>query len=283
MESTRTRPLLVVAAALVLIGVLVIVVVGLQRRLIYFPDRSPAGAAAQAAPGAEDVTLTTEDGLELGAWLVPPAPAADRGIAVLAAPGNAGNRAGRASLAEALSRRGFTTLLIDYRGYGGNPGSPTEEGLARDARAAADLLASRGFEPGCTLYFGESIGTGVIAGLTTTHPPAGALLRSPFPSFASVAKVHYPWLPVDLILADRYPALENLAGSPVPVRILAGTADDIVPFALSEQLAAGVGNLEEFVAIEGAGHNNAFWFGDFAADHTALLADHVIGQGCGPG
>ncbi|MDO5494472.1 MAG: alpha/beta hydrolase [bacterium] len=279
----RTRRILIAAGLVVLtVGVVIILGASLQRSLIYFPDRADPGPAHRLLPGAEDLALSTEDGLELTAWLVPPAEGVERGTAVLVAPGNAGNRGGRTSLAAALSERGFTTLLLDYRGYGGNPGSPTEEGLAKDARAAAEALAARGFGPECTLYFGESLGTGVVAALTSTHPPAGVLLRSPFPSFAAVAKVHYPWLPVDLILVDRFPTLEHLGDSDVPVRVLAGTADTIVPFALSEQTAEGVGHLDEFWVAEGAGHNDSMWFGALAADQLALLADSAIGGGCAP-
>ena len=84
-------------------------------------------------------------------------------MAVLVAPGNGGNRLGRADLAEELRRRGLAVLLMDYRGYGGNPGDPSEDGLARDAVAAAEALEDLGFPPERTIYFGESLGTGVVA------------------------------------------------------------------------------------------------------------------------
>ena len=98
----------------------------LQRQLIYFPDPAGVPPAGEVIAGARDVTVRTEDGLELGAWFVPAAdgPTPDASMAVLVAPGNGGNRAGRAALAEELSDRGLAVLLLDYRGYGGNPGSP---------------------------------------------------------------------------------------------------------------------------------------------------------------
>ncbi|MGH3924238.1 MAG: alpha/beta hydrolase, partial [Pseudonocardiaceae bacterium] len=111
----------------------------LQRRLIYLPDRAAPPPAASVLPGARDVVLRTDDGLELGAWYVPPS-GPDRHVAVLVAPGNAGNRAYRAPLAARLSAEGLAVLLVDYRGYGGNPGSPSEDGLARDVRAAHRYL-----------------------------------------------------------------------------------------------------------------------------------------------
>src|SRR5688572_3509676 len=189
----------------VLAGLVVAVLLGgvamsgmwaLQRRLIYFPDKAPAGDAAQVLPGARDVSMRTADGLDLDAWLVPPAPGADRDLAVLVLPGNGGNRAGRAGLAQQLRRAGFTVLLVDYRGYGGNPGEPSEEGLALDADAAARLLEEEGFPARRTIYFGESLGTGVAAALASRRPPAGLVLRSPFTDLAALGSHHYPWLPV---------------------------------------------------------------------------------------
>src|SRR5262245_35092607 len=103
-----------------------------QRRLIYFPDAAPVPAAEAVIPGGRDVVLRTSDGLRLGAWLFGPTTPRDDGVAVLVAPGNGGNRLLRVPLARALAGHGLTVLLLDYRGYGGNPGSPSEEGLARD-------------------------------------------------------------------------------------------------------------------------------------------------------
>lgn len=246
-----------------------------QRQLIYFPDRSDPGPAARALQGAEDVTLTTSDGLELRAWWVPPT-GEGREIAVLVAPGNGGHRGGRAPLARVLAERGFSVLLLDYRGYGGNSGSPSEVGITRDARAAAAFVASRGFTPGRTLYLGESLGTGVVAQLAASDPPAGIVLRSPYTSFADVAKVHYPWLPIDLLLADRYPVVANLAESDVPVLVLAGDADTVVPVGLSEATASGVGNLHALEVLPGVGHNDAVWYSDWFGDQVAAMADAVV-------
>ncbi|WP_258725661.1 alpha/beta hydrolase [Cellulomonas sp. NS3] len=247
----------------------------LQRALIYVPDRTDVGSVADRLPGGRDVTLRTEDALELTAWLVPPS-GADRDVAVLYLPGNGGNRLGRLDVAREIASRGFTVLLLEYRGYGGNPGRPSEEGLALDARAAAAALRAEGFEPGRTLYVGESIGTGVASRLVTTDPPAGVLLRSPFPSLVDVARAQLPFLPVGLVLRDRFPSAEHLSGSEVPVLVLHGTADDVVPSRLSAELASQVRNLQGEVVVPGAGHNDRIWFGPFLADAVVDLADAVV-------
>src|SRR3990170_8869832 len=209
---------------------------GLAGGRVFFPPASSVPPAAEAIEGARDVTLHTDDGLELGAWFVPAAPrpgAADRRMAVLVAPGNGGNRAGRAGLAEELRRRGLVVLLMDYRGYGGNPGSPSEQGLARDAMAAADALEDLGYPAERTIYFGESLGGGVVAALQVRRPPAGMVLRSPFTELADVGAWHYRWLPVRLLLRDRFPVVEHLARSEVPVTVVYGDRDSVVPTELS--------------------------------------------------
>jgi len=132
----------VVLVLVVILGTGVGMLWALQRQLIYFPDASPVSPAADVIPGSRDVTLHTADGLELGAWFLPAAGGEDTGMAVMFAPGNGGNRAGRATFAEALSRRGFAVLLMDYRGYGGNPGTPSQAGLTADAKAAVQALVA---------------------------------------------------------------------------------------------------------------------------------------------
>ena len=118
-----------------------------QRGLIYFPESHVPDPVAAGVPAAEPVNFTTEDGLTLGGWLVPPA-GDGTGHTVIVFNGNAGHRGYRAQLAAQLSARGLAVFLFDYRGYGGNPGLPSERGLTRDARAA---LAAVGAHPGVGL------------------------------------------------------------------------------------------------------------------------------------
>lgn len=255
-------------------GLVVVMFVALQRQLVYFPDARPVPPAAEIIDGARDVTLRTEDGLELGAWFVP-ASGRDTGFAVLLFPGNGGNREGRAGLAEELRRRGVAVLLVDYRGYGGNPGSPSEEGLAADADAAAEALEGLGYPPAQTVYFGESLGSGVAAALAARRPPAGVVLRSPFTDLADVGAHHYPWLPVRLLLRDRFPVTEHLAASDVPVTVVYGDRDSVVPTELSARVAEQVGVLAEEVVFAGADHNDGVMFGRRVAEAVVRLVEQV--------
>lgn len=248
----------------------------LQRQLIYFPDRTAPPPAGEVVEGARDVTLHTEDGLSLAAWFMSAdAGVRDRELAVLVAPGNGGNRAGRAEFAEELSRRGLAVLLLDYRGYGGNPGSPSENGLHLDALAAVDALEELGYPPDRTIYFGESLGGGVVAALQAERPPAGLVLRSPFTELADAGAHHYPWLPVRLLLRDRFPVVQHLTESEVPVTVVYGDRDSVVPSELSARVASHTQNLVEELVVEGADHNDAVMFGPRVADAVARLADRV--------
>jgi pimeloyl-ACP methyl ester carboxylesterase len=273
--SLRRAVLVAVLVAVVAVGTVMAMLWALQRQLIYFPDATTAGAAAEAIPGARDVTVRTADGLELAAWFVPAATERDTGMAVLLAPGNGGNRAGRAEFAERLSGRGLAVLLMDYRGYGGNPGTPSEDGLAADADAAVQTLADLGYPSQRTLYFGESLGTGVVAALQARHPPAGLVLRSPFPDLAEVGAHHYPWLPVSLLLRDRFPTVQHLTGSDVPVTVIYGDSDSVIPARLSAQVADQASALAERVVLANADHNDPVMFGPRVADAVARLADTV--------
>jgi uncharacterized protein len=207
-------------------------------------------------PGAREVALRTADGLELGAWLVP-AGEPERGIAVLVANGNAGNRSLRAPLARSLAKAGLVVLLFDYRGYGGNRGRPSEDGLARDVRAARRFLIDEvEVMPERLLYYGESLGAAVVTELASEHPPAGLVLRSPFVDLASVGRFHYPFLPVGTLLRDRYPLADWLARVRVPTTVVYGSRDSIVPPEQSRAVAAAAAGETRLVEIAGADHND---------------------------
>jgi fermentation-respiration switch protein FrsA (DUF1100 family) len=244
------------AVVVLLCTVLVSLIWAFQRSLIYLPDDGPVGAAGLLLPGARDVTLETGDGLELGAFYLPAA--APDAPAVLVANGNGGHRGMRVPLARALGDTGLAVLLFDYRGYGGNPGSPSEEGLALDVRAARDfLLHEAGVPADRLLYFGESLGAAVVTELATEHPPAGLILRSPFVDLAAVGSVHYPFLPVRLLLRDRYPVSERIGRISVPTTVVYGSGDSIVPPQQSRAVADAAAELHRLVEVPGADHNDA--------------------------
>jgi fermentation-respiration switch protein FrsA (DUF1100 family) len=243
----------ILAAALVLFAVLAWV---LQRRMIYFPLEQQVPPAKSVLEGAREVLFDTEDGLSLHGWFVQAAGGPARAT-VLVFNGNAGNRSHRFPLAAALVRRGFAVLLFDYRGYGGNPGRPSEGGLLADGRAARSWLESRtGVDPRRLIFFGESLGAAVALAEAVERPPAALVLRSPFTSLADVGRKHYPFLPVRWLLSDRYPSLERIAALDCPLLVIAGERDAIVPPGQSRTLfeAAPVSR-KRFLSLPG-GHND---------------------------
>lgn len=271
------RKILNATAVLVLaIFVVVVLVWSLQRSMIYFPDTSAVPAAADVLDGGQDLALHTSDGLELEAWFAPASSDAEaRNMAVLMVPGNGGNREGRAGLAQHLQDRGFAVLLMDYRGYSTNPGRPSQDGLIRDAEAAVDALEAQGFPPEDIIYFGESVGGGVVADLLENRPPAAAVFRSPFTDLAEVGSHHYPWLPVRTILRDRFPVTDHVSQTEVPITVIRAQSDSVVPAEFSAQVAAAAPNLVEEHIIEDADHNDAVMFGPEIADAIVRLAQHL--------
>lgn len=226
----------------------------LQRPLLYL-----AGGAVPSQPpvGMQAATLTTDDGVDLGAWWAPADGACATAIVL---PGNAGTRALREPTARMLNDLGVSALLVDYRGYADNPGRPSESGLRADARAARAWLDARGVDDEEVVYLGESLGAAVATGLASERPPAALILRSPFPSLAEAAAAAYglPAVP-PLVLRDRYPVADQVAAlsDQVAVAVVAGADDRIVPARLSAAVAEAAGVEARMVAS--AGHNDPLW------------------------
>jgi fermentation-respiration switch protein FrsA (DUF1100 family) len=241
-----------------------------QRGLIYFPESYVPPPAAVGLARADPVSFATEDGLTLGGWFVPPdLPATGHTVVVFN--GNAGNRANRAELADRLAARGVATLLFDYRGYGGNPGLPSELGLTRDARAALTYLKERpDVDRSRIVYFGESLGAAVAVELAIEDQPAALILRSPFTSLTAIGARHYPFLPVRWLLRDRYPAIDRIARVRSPLLVIAGDADRIVPLDDTEALYDAAVVPKRLVVVPDADHN------DRALSVGAELVDAVV-------
>lgn len=251
------------------------------------PRASPAMAAAPVLPGASHAGHAAAQPL---APTLPVAPAA-RGLpAEVSAPlydgalaeapvvdlffhGNAGHRGERTDLAELLAAQGCHAVMFDYRGFGDSGGSPSEEGLARDARAAWEWLRARGVPPERIVVHGESLGTGVAVrlvaelGAAGTHP-GGLILEAPFTSLTDAAGAHYYFIPVRWIMRDRYPSLDRIAAVACPLLVFHGRLDEIVPFEQGRRLFEAApahsrgGLLKEFQELPWAGHNNLRLMGE---------------------
>jgi fermentation-respiration switch protein FrsA (DUF1100 family) len=258
-----------VVTAIVVIVVIVALAWFGQRSMLYFPSSDVPAPVDVGLASAESVAFETEDGLRLEGWFVP-ASAQASGYTAIVFNGNAGHRGYRADLAQRFAERGLATLLFDYRGYGGNPGLPSERGLARDARAAFAYVRQRGdVDPTRIIYFGESLGAAVALGLAVEDAPAALVLRSPFQSIAAMARVHMPIWPRFLI-RDRYPSDDRIASIRSPLLVIAGDADRIVPVDQSVALYAAAPEPKRLVVLEGADHN------DEVLTVGAPIADAVV-------
>jgi fermentation-respiration switch protein FrsA (DUF1100 family) len=251
------KPLMITAAvAITIIAGVLILAWTMQRGMMYFPMGELPAAGDVGLTEIQPVTFDTSDGLTLHAWFVA-APGPSPRATVVVFSGNAGNRAYRAPLAAALQRHGFHVLLTDYRGYGGNPGTPTQSGLAADSRAARAYLVSRAdVDASRIVYFGESLGTAVAVDLAVDHPPAALVLRSPFTSMGDVGQHHYPFLPVRLLLRDRFAAIDQIQRIRVPLLVIAGGNDRIVPIEHSRRLYEAANEPKTLLVIPNADHND---------------------------
>jgi uncharacterized protein len=244
--------LLLAGAVAVTLGVMW----ALQRRLIYFPvARVPAPRVVGLA-GVEEVSFVGADRVRLNGWFIPPP--SRQAVTIIVFNGNAGNRAMRTGLASALAGRNLGVLLFDYRGFGGNSGTPTEHGLTIDAVAARQYVAMRpDADPARIVYFGESLGAAVALRLACDFPPAAVVLRSPFSSLAALAAVHYPIVPAArLLLRDKFSSIDVVARIRSPLLVVAGDRDTIVPLSDSRRLFDAARESKELVTIAGADHND---------------------------
>jgi fermentation-respiration switch protein FrsA (DUF1100 family) len=257
-RALRSIFLVVLRIGLVLsaIGALLLI---FETRLLFFPSRAHEITPGQVGLTFEDVTLTTEDGVRLHAWFLP---VPSSRWTVLVSHGNGGNISHRLDRALLLQARlGASVLLYDYRGYGRSEGSPDEEGTYRDARAAYQWLVRDRKTPTHRLVlFGESLGSAVALDLALTEPGAALVLEAPFTSVPDVARatVFFPLAP---FVRTRYDNLSKVGRLRMPLLILHGDHDSVVPFALGRRLYGAAPGPKRFFAIPGADHNDTYLVG----------------------
>ena len=223
-----------------------------QRGLMYFPDTARIAPAALGLPGAEDILLDTADGERVVAWHVPPR---NERPVVLYLHGNGGALSHRAGRFRALTDDGTGLVAVDYRGYGGSTGYPTEAGLAIDAETAYAFAAAR-YPAERIAIWGESLGTGVAVALAAQKPVGHLILQSPFTSAADVGAHTYWFVPVRLLMKDQFRSDLRIGEVTAPVLVLHGDRDNIVPMASAERLYGLINAPKRFVRFAGVGHND---------------------------
>ena len=229
-----------------------------QRQLLYFPDRAHPELFGLQQLSVREVTLSTEDGLSLLSWYVPARP----GRPVIAYfHGNGGHIGYRAERLLRFSREGFGVLMAEYRGYGGNPGTPSEAGFYADGRAALAFLDREGVAADRVVLYGESLGSGVAVALTVQHEIAALILEAPFTSVAEVAQSHFPYLPASRMVVDRFDSLSRIGKVKAPILVLHGERDRVVPVRYGRALFDAAPEPKEGWFAPDAGHEDLARYG----------------------
>lgn len=229
-----------------------------QERMIFFPQ--PLTDTTHLPAHAKPLEIVAADGTRLAGFQMAgsehPAPV------ILYFGGNAEEISW--TLADARWPRAWSVAGLNYRGYGRSEGRPGEQALVADGVALFDAMAARAdVDARRIVVVGRSLGTGVAARVAAERPVAGAVLISPYDSLVEVGRGHYPWLPVSWLLRHRFDSLSAIKEARVPLLTIVGTADGIVPVSRSRVLHEAWPGPKQWVAIQGAGHNNLSMSAEF--------------------
>lgn len=251
-----------------------VALMALEDTLLYFPERG----GRVTAPG-RDVSLRAADGVRLHAFHVGSERPEPGRRTVLYLHGNAGNLAGRSEVLEYYAALGVDVLGLDYRGYGQSEGTPSEAGLYADALAAYDWLAARG-PASQIVVLGESLGGGPACELASRRPVGGLVLLSTFTNVPDMAARTFPFLPVRYLVRTRFDNLAKLARIEAPKLIVHSRRDEVIPFAMGEQLARAARPPVQHLWLERSGHNDTYFVE--GARFGAALRGFVEGLPAGP-
>jgi fermentation-respiration switch protein FrsA (DUF1100 family) len=252
---------IVLILAAIYVAVVALAYLG-QRRLMYFPSTERIPPSALGLAGVAEWVLDTADGERIIAWYAPAQPGRPT---ILYFHGNGGGLATRAERLRRYQSRGLGMLMVSYRGYSGSTGSPSEAANISDARLAYRTLIDRGVPPERIIVYGESLGTGVAAKLAAEHPVGGLILDAPYTSVADVAARQYPFLPVRLLLLDRYQTIDVIGAVKAPLLVVHGRLDRIIPYWMGQAVFAAASGPKQFASFAEAGHDDHWLHGSYEA------------------
>ena len=204
-----------------------------QRSLLYHPAENNYSGDKLTVP-IDKVKINTEDNIELLAWYH--VKDIDSYKTILFLHGNAGSLENRIHKINHFNEMEINFLIISWRGFSGNEGKPTEEGLYKDAKGAVKWLINKGVKKENIVIYGESLGTGVATEISQNNNFAGIILESPFTSMVAAARSKYPIFPVGLLLKDKYESDKKIKNIKSPILIMHGEVDTIVPFWMGKEM-----------------------------------------------
>jgi len=229
-----------------------------QRHIQYYPSTSsPQAPASYGLPEMQALRLQTADGLNNLAWFAPPKEFQTKVIVYFH--GNAGDISDRALKIRPYLDQGYGVMQVEYRGFGGNEGSISEAGFYQDARAAIDWLLNK-YPVENLIIYGESIGTGTAVQMATEYKASELILEAPFSSASELGQILYPWLPVKYLIKDRFESIKKIQSINMPLLIVHGTHDEVIPVALAEKLFAAASEPKLMHKIAWAQHNDLYEF-----------------------
>jgi pimeloyl-ACP methyl ester carboxylesterase len=223
-----------------------------QRNLQYFPSREGLSPQAVGLSGVSEERVKTPDGETIVLWHAEAKPGMPT---ILFFHGNGGEVSDRHDRMAFYQGQGFGALFVSYRGYGASTGKISEQGFITDALAAHDFLLARGVAPEEIAVVGESLGSGVAVQLAALRPVAALVLEAPFTAAVDVAAEVYPWLPVRLLMKDQFRSRDVIGKVKVPLLIVHGDADRVIPVAQGRRLFEMANEPKELVIFPGDGHD----------------------------
>ena len=204
-----------------------------QRNLLYHPsDNNYQNDKIQF--NYEEIFIKVDEKIKLKSWIIKKDLRQFKTLLIFH--GNAGHLSNRIYKLNELNKLDINILLISWRGFSGNKGSPTEQNLYKDAKAAIKWLNEQNVTNSKIILYGESLGSGVAVEMSNKNNFNSIILESPFTSIENSAKIHYPYLPVRLLLKDRYDSISKIKMINVPILIMHGKKDDVVPFSMGKEL-----------------------------------------------
>ena len=240
-----------------------------QRAMLYHPTATQIPPAAAGMPEAQEVVLDTSDGEKLIAWHVPPR--GDKPV-VIYFHGNGEIAPWRAERHRATTANGTGLIALNFRGYGGSTGTPTEEGLHRDAAAAYAFAAAR-YPAERIVLWGNSLGTGVAVKLASEKPVGKVILEAPYSSVADIAAELLPFVPMRWLMKDQFHSDRWIGSVHAPLLIMHGARDDVIGIRFGERLFALAHEPKRFIRYDNGGHNDLDDYGASAAARAFIAED----------